>query len=162
MKNNARTLLFLILLLLLGGGLGYWWLQGKKSISKKDWEGEWKVSYFYGNEPELLYTGNLKIALKDTIEASLEVFAPKSRRSEKLELSSLNFGAGGIKLGGQARHIGYKIKEGNLTEAFELELTDAGHFIGSGKCAAFCAEGTEGIGIIWTGTKLNMTSTKNQ
>lgn len=163
MKGKSWRLLFLILLLfLLVGVVRYRWFFGKKSFSEKNWEGEWEVSYFYENEPSLPYTGTLKISLKDSIAASLEIFAPKSSRSEQLELSSLSFREGGVKLLGYARHTGYKIKEGYLKETFELRLEEDGRFSGSGSCAAYCAEGTEGIGIRWEGTKSGITSTKNQ
>jgi hypothetical protein len=131
-------------------------------MSEKDWEGDWKVTYFYENEPNLLYTGTLFLNYKDTLEGRLEVVAPMSQRTELLELSSLRVSDEGKKLRGSALHTGYKINEGYLQEQFELRLEGTETFSGSGSCVAFCAEGTEGVRIRWKGIKSDITSTIKQ
>ena len=155
MKVKSFRILFLVLLFLLLGFLGYQRLLKNKSFFEKDWEGEWQITYFYENEPELLYTGTLFLSFTDSLEGRLEVVAPMSERTEHLSLSSLEIWEEGKKLTGAAIHTGYKINEGYLQEQFELRLEGAETFTGSGSCVAFCAEGTEEIRINWTGTKSN-------
>lgn len=162
MKGNGRQLILALLLLLILAFAGYHLLGRKKEMSAKNWEGEWKISYFYDNEPELLYTGSLFISIQDSLKGSLEVFAPMSKRSEQLDLIDLSFEAEGKVLKGSALHTGYKINEGNLRESFTLKLEEADQFSGVGECVAFCAEGTEGVSISWEGNKSNLTSNKNQ
>ena len=151
-KKGLRAIFFVLLLLILGV-IGIRNLGKDKTYIEKDWEGKWNVTYFYENEPDLLYTGTLHLSSEDSLSGQLEVFAPRSNRSELLELSSMSLTKKGQILRGEIRHTRYKIKEGYMLETFTLKLEDLHDFKGRGACVNFCAEGTEGERIIWTGKK---------
>ena len=149
-KKDFSILAILLLLLILGMlGLRYFFTE--KTNSAKDWNGIWEISYFYENEPHLIYEGRLKIMIEDSIQTELKLFPPRSTRSETVELNDLQWDETTLK--GTIIHTSYKINEGHLQEDFELQLEGTRKFKGSGHCVAFCAEGTEAISIILDGSK---------
>ena len=114
--------------------------------------GHWKIAYHYANDANLIYTGEMQISESDdSIIVDISVKPPRSIRTESLLVEDSKFVDG--LLTGRMIHNTYKIKGGFLTESFELTFTDDDSLHGSGKCLDHCAEGTERMGIIWTGQK---------
>ena len=152
--NQKKTLILLFsLLILILGLIGLRFLKKDRSLSSEDWAGTWEVSYYYDNEPALLYEGTVYIEVRDSLSGQREVLAPNSLRPETVPLSNLSFGDKVAIIRGEAIHTRYKIKGGFLQETFELNLTSPRTFTGHGRCTAYCAEGTEKASIIWDGIK---------
>lgn len=150
-KSSKRTILKIGLILLgtaLIGVLGYQFLMPSKKSSSKDWAGTWEVSYFYENEPNLLYTGSLHISDQDSLSGYLEIYAPKSTRSEILTLQDISLSEDASQISTQVIHNQYKIRGGYMREFFELKLESKEKVSGEGKCLEYCAEGTQDWGII--------------
>ncbi|NND34153.1 MAG: adenylate/guanylate cyclase domain-containing protein [Saprospiraceae bacterium] len=130
---------------------------GQESIdnapSLNDLVGDWEFYYFYNNDSTLTYRGDLQLSgsNQSNINAVFKVRAPKSRRVEEITARILDFSRG--RLSGELSHELYKIRGGHMLEQFDFTFTDAGKFTGSGRCVAYCAEGTESIGISWRGSK---------
>ncbi len=154
-KKRTYTILAMLLFAFSAGGFYLLFFQKNETISEKDWEGAWKITYFYENEPQLRFTGTLRLTFQDTLSGQLTVFAPRSKRPEQVRLTPISTTKGGIRLNGRITHIQYKIKEGFPTEIFQWQLDEPKRFSGRGRCEAHCAEGTEGFEIIWTGEKNN-------
>lgn len=150
--SRSTSLVTISVLVLIGVCLTFFFL-GRKSYSQEDWLGTWEVSYFYDHEKDLVYTGTLQLSVVDTLLAYLEVYPPKSTRPEKLSLEKLSISEDFRSISGQIVHKSYKISGGHLKETFAFDLKQRGTFIGQGECLAYCAEGTMGNPIIWTGNR---------
>lgn len=142
--------------LVLLGILILYLLFNKRNFTTEDWIGSWDISYFYDHEQALIYTGSLQLEFRDSLRAYLEVYPPKSSRPEKLSLEKLEISEDFRTLSGQIVHKSYKISGGHLKESFVLSLEQGKTFIGQGECLAYCAEGTMGISIVWTGNRSNL------
>lgn len=157
MKRTSRrsqpTSLVISTLLVLLGILVVFLLFRKTEFTQEDWLGSWDVTYFYDHEQELVYSGTLNLGYEDTLRAYLEVYPPKSTRPEKLTLEKLQISEDFRSFSGQIVHKSYKISGGHLKETFAFTLRQGGTFSGQGECLAYCAEGTMGISIIWTGNR---------
>ncbi len=154
--SSRRKLSLVVALLLLISflGLGYLLIfQKNETISAEDWAGAWKITYFYENEPQLKYTGTLRLTFQDTLSSQLTLFAPKSKRPEQVGLAGISTTEEGIRLSGRIIHTQYKINEGFLTEDFYWQLETPDAFSGQGTCVAYCAEGTDDVSIFWKGEK---------
>jgi len=156
-NNTSRitSLVTVSALVLIGVCLTYLFL-GRNSYSQEDWLGTWEVSYYYDHEKELVYTGTLQLSLVDTLLAYLEIYPPKSTRPEKLSLEKLIISEDFRSISGQIVHKSYKISGGHVKEIFALNLEQGGAFNGQGECLAYCAEGTMGNPIIWTGNRSDL------
>ncbi|MBK7870683.1 MAG: hypothetical protein IPJ74_08365 [Saprospiraceae bacterium] len=159
-KRKTFRIISLFLLLIILAIICIWFWNKNKSISKKDWEGFWTITYYYEQAPNFPYTGVLKLQTQGALKGQLEVFLPKSTRSTFIELSNLALSEDETLLRG-AFFYPYKIREGFVQEAFELKMENPNEFKGKGKCIAFCAEETEEVAIIWEGQKSDLTSNKN-
>ena len=118
--KRIRTLL-LSLIILIFGILGVRYLSSKEAATGNGWNGRWEVSYYYENEPEIRYEGILQISLQDTLSGLLEVYAPVSKRPERLTLSGWSL-TGNDRIRGTVVHERYKIRGGFLLESVELQL----------------------------------------
>ncbi|MEL7122917.1 MAG: hypothetical protein AAFO07_25945, partial [Bacteroidota bacterium] len=126
------SIIAILLFLLILGMLGMRYFFAGETNSTKDWNGVWEISYFYENEPHLIYEGRLKLVFEDTVKAELILYPPKGTRSEIVEIADLQWDE--TTLNGTIIHTSYKINEGHLQENFELKLEEAGKFLGSGRC----------------------------
>lgn len=152
-KAFRRVLLLVLILILVLIGLRFF-LKKAQNISSQDWTGDWKISYFYENEPDLVYYGELQLALQNSLVGAMEVIPPMSNKSEMLELANIQI-SNNTSIEGEVIHTQYKIQGGYLSENFEWKLVSKDKFQGKGKCIAFCAEGTEDKKITWVGIKAN-------
>lgn len=155
-KNKGKSLLLRLLsiaILALIGIIGIRLYDSSKHYSTEDWLGSWQIQYYYEPEVDLLYEGTLHISLNDSLSGYLEVYPPKSRRPETLVLEQLSISEKNASMTGQIVHKSYRIKGGHLKEAFSLTFIQADEFGGEGECLAYCAEGTVGAAIIWSGSK---------
>lgn len=149
-----RRLGILLGILFLCGGLGYYFQktnQQENSGTAKNWVGDWKIKYHYENAPDLIFDGILHIDMENKPVARIQIWPPKSRDREILEIQNLVID--GDKLNGEIVHDTYKIKGGHPSENIELALTNSTTLLGTGKCTAYCAEGTEGENITWSGER---------
>ncbi len=151
-KGKTIRSLLLSLIILIFGILAVRYLSSKEAAIGNDWSGRWEVSYYYENEPEIKYEGTLQLSFRDTLSGVLEVYAPTSKRAERLTLSGWSL-TGSETIQGAIVHTRYKIRGGYLRESVDLQLENPNTFKGRGRCLAFCAEGTEGAAIIWKGRK---------
>lgn len=156
LSKKGKIWIFLTLALV---GAGGWWfynfLHKEVPPVQQDWIGEWKVNYFFDHEPDLVYEGMMHIFSLEPFDGTLEVFAPKAGQPEKVEIKQSAFKDNGLSLHGLLLHSTYKINGGNPTATFDLVLLKPAVFAGEGRCREFCAEGTDGIKINWTGNKIN-------
>jgi class 3 adenylate cyclase len=182
-KKKQSFILPLVISLALMAGLSIWYLVGRTSndaldnisksgkvaladradnnldtstknfLSIKELVGPWEFYYFYANDSTLIYRGDLTIRIDPTgaTEAEFAIKAPRSSRAEKIGATSLDFSNG--HLTGELTHQLYKIKGGHMLEQFSFTFSDPSTFTGSGRCVAYCAEGTEEQTIMWHGTK---------
>lgn len=141
------------LIILIFGVIGIWQSMANKSTPERTWSGRWQVAYYYESEPAIRYEGLLELSFQDSVSGTLEVRSPVSKRPEQLPLSGLALTDDGLRLRGEVAHTKYKIKGGYLRESLELHLEAPRRLTGRGHCMAFCAEGTEGVAIIWEGNK---------
>ncbi len=155
-RSSQPSSLVTSTLLLLLGILTLYLFFHRESISQEDWQGSWEVNYFYDNEPELIYTGSLQLGFKDSLQAYLEVYPPKSSRPEKLSLDKIEFSKDFRSISGQIVHKSYKISGGHLKETFAFTLVQGGTFMGQGECLAYCAEGTMSVPIVWQGNRASL------
>lgn len=155
MKTSSKFTLIALVLVALGlAGGTTWFFTGKSpDVSIGDWSGNWEVTYFYKNDQDMPYRGTLHLVTADSLSGSLEVFPPKSIRPELLEIQSLSFSDDHSILKGQLVHNSFKIREGFPKETFELKMKNRNTLKGTGACLEYCAEGTEGIEIVWQGNK---------
>lgn len=153
MNSRLRNILLAIMLLLaLGVGVTKY-LQIAQAESPMDqWTGEWKFFYYYSTDTNLVYTGQLQVALADS-SIQMNVLAPKSNRSEDVQINDWSVSDEG-ELSGIIVHDLYRIRGGHPSESFELHLIDNQSFEGEGQCVEFCAEGIEGVEMIWRGTRV--------
>ena len=154
-RSQSPSLVTSILLILLGILVVYL-LFRKTEFTQEDWLGSWDITYFYDHEQELVYSGTLNLGFEDSLQAYLEVYPPKSTRPEKLTLEKLKISEDFRSISGQIVHKSYKISGGHLKETFAFRLGQGQTFSGQGECLAYCAEGTMGISIIWTGNRPNL------
>lgn len=156
-NRTSRTINWLVLsVLIIIGVVGGLFLTKESSFEQADWIGNWEIEYYYEHEPQLMYSGTLQLSYADTLIAYLEVYPPKSTRPEKLTLGKLLISEDFRLLSGQIVHKSYKISGGYLKESFSFALQKTGIFAGQGECLAYCAEGTTGMPIIWSGSKLDL------
>lgn len=158
--NNSRSshppsLVTSSLLILLGILVVYLLFQ-RRNYTQEDWEGTWEINYMYDHEQDLVYTGTLELGFEDSLLANLEVYPPKSTRSEKLTLEKVKISEDFRTISGQIIHKSYKISGGHLKENFAFTLGQGDTFVGQGECLAYCAEGTMGISIVWQGSRSNL------
>ncbi len=151
---SRRGIAILIGILLLLAGFGYY--SQKTSLEEKPsvatgWAGDWEIKYHYENAPDLIFDGVLHIDIVNKPVARMQIWPPKSRDREILEIKNLVID--GDKLRGEIVHEKYKIGGGHLSEDIELVLTNSTMLHGIGQCIAYCAEGTEGEKITWSGKK---------
>lgn len=153
MKTTSKFTLILVVVLVLGlvAGTAWVFLGNKQAVSLGDWTGNWEVTYYYKNDQEMPYRGTLQLIFQDSLFGALEIFPPKSIRPEYLELQSLSLSNDNSRLMGELVHNSFMIREGFPKESFELQLEDRNSMEGRGACLEYCAEGTEGIEIIWQG-----------
>lgn len=153
MKTSSKPTLIFAAVLVLGllAGIAWVFLGKKQSVSIDDWTGNWEVTYYYKNDQEMPYRGTLQLIFEDSLFGALEIFPPKSIRPEFLELQSLSLSNDQTQLKGELIHNSFMIREGFPKESFELQLKNRNTIKGRGACLEFCAEGTEGIEIIWQG-----------
>lgn len=153
MKTSSKPTLIFAAVLVLGllAGIAWVFLGKKQSVSIDDWTGNWEVTYYYKNDQEMPYRGTLQLIFEDSLFGALEIFPPKSIRPEFLELQSLSLSNDQTQLKGELIHYSFMIREGFPKESFELQLKNRNTIKGRGACLEFCAEGTEGIEIIWQG-----------
>ncbi len=152
MNSRLRNILFLFMLLLAIciGVVKY--LQSTPATTPLDqWSGEWKLYYYYSSDTNLVYTGELVVGSADS-SIQMSVLAPKSNRSENVQVTEWSISDGGG-LSGIIVHDLYRIQGGHPSESFALHLTDDLSFEGTGRCVEFCAEGTQGVEMIWRGTR---------
>ena len=173
--KRRKYLIPTLLLIAIGSGIAAWYLNGEsaaispsqkgeipenqlainraKNLSPRVLTGAWEFIYFYSNDSTLLYRGDLQLSSGGTtrLQANFKIKAPKSRRIEEINAKALEFSDG--KLSGELSHELYKIQGGHMLEQFEFVFSDAEQFTGTGRCVAYCAEGTESLKIIWRGTK---------
>ncbi len=152
-KDKTSRLIPILVLVIILGMLSSLFFFKKDQNAQKKWEGIWEISYYYENEPGLEYTGTLKLNFEDSLKGEFEIFAPKSIRSELIDITNLSIKEGGARISGEMEHTSYKINEGFLKETFEFVLEKPDEFRGQGQCSAFCAEGTEGFNIVWEGKR---------
>ena len=155
-KSSKRAILKVGLILIgaiILGVLGYRFLIQPAKISGEDWAGIWDVSYFYENEPNLLYTGSLHINSQDSLSGYLEIYAPKSTQPETLTLQDFSILENANQISGYVVHNQYKIRGGYMREFFELTLDSKEKISGKGKCLEYCAEGTQDWEIILQANK---------
>lgn len=154
-KNKAIIrLVVLLILLLLGAGGWYFLVYSKQTqLSRTDWIGSWDITYHYEHQPNLIYSGILQINDTDSLTAFLEVFPPKGIRAEKIALEKIELAENAANLQCMLVHDQYKIAGGYMRQQLELQLQLDGQFTGQGTCLAYCAEGTEGKQMVWTGKR---------
>ena len=155
MKNKPfwkRLFVLLLVLVLLFLAL-FIFFRKEDLPSAKDWLGVWEVTYYYKNEPQILFEGNLKVELKDSLRGVLEIYPLKASKPEFLKIRGLSIDENTLSIKGQIVHDKYMINGGYNKEAFSFELTSSDEFTGKGICLEFCAEGTEGVEIIWGGVR---------
>lgn len=152
MNSRLRYILIAIMLLLaLGIGVMKYLQKAPVKSPMDQWSGEWKFFYYYSTDTNLVYTGELQVGLADS-SIHMNVLAPKSNRPEEVQVTAWSVSDEGG-LSGVIVHDLYRIRGGHPSESFTLQLTDDQSFEGSGSCIEFCAEGTEGIEMIWRGTR---------
>ena len=152
MNSRFRNILLAIMLLLALGFGVMKYLQNAPAESPMDqWSGEWKFFYYYSTDTNLVYTGQLQVDLADS-SIEMNVLAPKSNRSEEVQINDWSVSEEG-ELSGIIIHDLYRIRGGHPSESFVLHLIDNQSFDGNGQCVEFCAEGTEGVEMIWRGTR---------
>ncbi|MBX2872569.1 MAG: hypothetical protein KTR30_10730 [Saprospiraceae bacterium] len=154
-SSQPSSLVISTILVLLGVLILYLFLH-QKNFTQEDWLGSWEISYFYDHEPDLVYTGTLRLGWEDSLQSYLEVYPPKSTRPEKLTLERLEISEDFRSISGQIVHKSYKISGGHLKEDFAFTLEQGDAFSGQGECLAYCAEGTMGISIVWNGNRSNL------
>ncbi len=155
-KNKGKSLLLRLLsiaVLALIGIIGIRFYYSSKTYSMKDWLGSWQVHYYYEPEIDLFYEGTLHLSVNDSLSGYLEVYPPESTRPETLVLENLSISENNASMSGQIVHKSYRIRGGHLKEAFSLTFTKPDELEGKGECLAYCAEGTVGAAIIWSGIK---------
>ena len=129
-------------------------VESDANLSWSDIIGVWDIYFFYDNDSSIVYNGTLEISGTDSLTAVFEILTPRSRRSEKVKTKSVTFSPNRKKLIGTLVHDMYKIRGGFLEEAFEFDFEEnLQKFSGTGKCVAYCAEGTENATILWQGSK---------
>lgn len=155
-KNKKRSQplrLLVIATVALIGIVGIRLLSHSETFSTEDWLGTWEMQYYYEPDTTLIYEGTLHLTMNDSLSGYLEVYPPKSTRPEKLILENLLISQNNASMTGQIVHKSYRIKGGHLKEAFSLTYTEPNELRGEGECLAYCAEGTVGVKIIWSGSK---------
>ena len=153
-ENKWRIIIILPIIL---GGLGVlgWVFMSRTSpaFAIEDWVGTWQVEYAYNNAPDIKYKGVLEVQWQDSLSGTLELKLPKGKM-EYHDVREFTFDAGNGQLTGFIVHENYIIGGGHPKESLHLELETTQQFKGMGHCIAFCAKGTSGAIIHWTGTKL--------
>ncbi len=155
-KNKKRSQLLRLLVIAtvaLIGIVGVRLLSHSAAFSTEDWLGTWQIHYYYEPDATLFYEGTLHLSMNDSLSGYLEVYPPKSTRPEKLILENLLISENNASMTGQIVHKSYRIKGGHLKEAFSLTFIKSTELEGQGECLAYCAEGTVGATIIWSGIK---------
>lgn len=152
MDSRLRNILLLfVLLLAIAMGVVKYLQNASTSTPIDQWSGDWKFFYYFSTDTSLVYTGELQVGSADS-SIQMTVLAPKSNRSEKVQISEWSVSDEGG-LSGVIVHDLYRIRGGHPSESFALHLMDDQSFEGSGQCVEFCAEGTEGVEMIWRGTR---------
>ncbi|MBK8501699.1 MAG: hypothetical protein IPL46_05545 [Saprospiraceae bacterium] len=149
-KNSNRSLVLLILLLLIAA-IAFFMLPSGNSSESGNITGKWEFYFTYSNDTNLIYRGDLEIEMKDSLQVSFAIVAPKSLRPEMIKATKLTMVAD--KISGSLIYDRYKIRGGFLIEYFELQFNQNQTFSGFGRCTAFCAEGTDQSTIRWYGSK---------
>lgn len=156
-NRTSQIFRWIVFLVLVGLGLlSIFLLREKRSFVQEDWLGNWEIEYFFEHAPQLRYSGTLQLGWTDSLSGFIEVYPPKSTRPEKLSFENLVVSEDFRLLSGQIVHKSYKISGGHLKESFVFSLQKGKVFAGEGECLAYCAEGTIGIPIIWSGSKLDL------
>ena len=148
--NSNRSLVLLIMLLFIIVIVFFLLPSGDSSESANIY-GKWDFYFTYSNDTNLIYRGDLEIQIEDSLEVSFAIVAPKSSRSEIIKATNVTREAG--KISGSLIYDRYKIRGGFLTEYFEFQFNENQTFEGTGRCTAFCAEGTDQSTIQWYGSK---------
>ncbi|MEL6924193.1 MAG: hypothetical protein AAFO94_09105 [Bacteroidota bacterium] len=154
-RKNRGISIGVTLLLLLIAILSIWLFPDEAPTH--GWSGQWEVSYFYSNAPQLVYSGTLDISGVDSLSAKLEIFPPAGRRAEPVDIRIIETADQAGLLQFELLHTAYKIDGGHLREAVKLEMEPTGSeatpsFSGTGRCVDHCAEGTESASVHWRGT----------
>lgn len=152
-KRSQSLRLLVIATLALIGIIGIRLLSHSETYSTEDWLGTWQVRYYYEPDTSLIYEGTLHLSVNDSLSGYLEVYPPRGTRPEKLAIENLLISENNASMTGQIVHKSYRIKGGHLKEAFSLTFIKSTELEGKGECLAYCAEGTVGATIIWSGSK---------
>lgn len=154
-KNNAAMIVLVSLFMIAVGFTIYPYFFSIKDPQYGGWQGAWNISYFYKDNPTLLFEGTMVLDIRgDSIYGEVEIFPPKSVRPIKLSVEKLKISTDNKMISGVLVYHSFKIRGGYLKETFELYLEELNEFRGNGSCLEYCAEGTEGAEIIWNGERI--------